>query len=104
MRSGHSPASVASSSPPASRTRVEDEAELAVGELVGYLVCHGHELGEKPGIAGGEFDDVAIVAVLRRHDHMHGRFGGDVVERDDTIGLCDDASGDLTGGDALEEA
>src|SRR5215207_6218383 len=89
---------------PGSGTGVEDEAELAVGELVGDLVRHGHELREEPGIAGGEFDDVAIVAVLRCHDDMHGRLGGDVVERDDTVGLCDAASGDLTRGDALEEA
>ena len=82
---------------------VEDEPELAVGELVGDVAGDRDELGEQRRVALGELDDVAVLARLRGHDDVHGRLRGDVVERDHAVGLGHDLRGDLTRDDALEE-
>ena len=61
------------------------------------------EFGEQVGIARGELDDVGVLLGLREHHEVHGRLGGDVVDRDDPVGLGDDRRGDLTGDDAAED-
>ena len=82
---------------------VEHQPEVAVGVLRGDRVGEADELGEKLGVARGEFHDVAVLLGLGDHEQVHGRLGCDVADGERVLGLRDDLGGDLAVQDARED-